>query len=1041
VVRTLPILGTLLLGLGVCAGCRATDRATDEREVATLLDVRFLEGRLTNTRTWSACTPSTTLATASCDGDTTVTAFVRAAASSAQLTSRLGRDTAAESRYLRALVDLRWYGSAPAALDRAVGTLDRLAHERPRDTRALNDLAVALVARAARDSAMLPLLRALDLLDSALAIEATARAAAPYAAAPPAAAARAARFNRALVLERLYLVESARQAWIQVARSEPGTAWGREAAQRAARLTRLSANGAHGPAPRYARERVLPVLGHWARSVLSDDTPGARTALQEARDALRRDTAGVDWTTPAAVAQAGAAATAIDRRALAAGYLALAEGHRQFAASEYERAIPWLTAAADRLRTRRSPLAGWATVYLAFAEIAAGRYGDADRRLSAVLADSASTEPTLAARVRLTLGVSAVRQGRYERALTLYESARPYVAHVGDQEFRGYAAYLRAEALALAGQTAASQDAALGALAVLAPFRASNYLNNQLAAIADEARVEGLRYAALDVTSELLHVAVAVGRPDVMALVVGARARDLAALGRVAAADSDLATADRWAARLPAGRSFDRIRAAVWLARGAVTRPREPRRALPLLGAAARVFGAFAADGYFVSAQYERALAALDAGDTASARRSLHDAVTAGERQASAFLAAGGRASFAETIEHAFDRLIALELDAGNADAAFAQLERARLAAWRRGSARHMTVSSPRTVGRALPANVLVADFALLGDRLAVWTMAHGVTRVRVVHVSRDSIAALVGRALDEARLDPRADVGRPASAALYDLLWRPLQQDLPDAKRVIVIPDRELHRLPFAALWDRSRRRFAIELQEISLAPTAAYVLGAPQHTTSHLDGGLALVIGDPALDDAAGASLGRLPGASAEAADVARLHARAKLLSAHAATVAAVTQWLPQASVLHFAGHAVLDPMRPELSYLALAPGDGTNGRLHAWEIGNLRLSNIRVIVLSACGTQNARSSRAGGVAGLAYSFLGAGAPSIVGTLWSVDDLATHSLVVALHRQLAAGVSPARALRDAQLQALQSADPYARSPVVWAAFTSTGY
>jgi CHAT domain-containing protein len=135
------------------------------------------------------------------------------------------------------------------------------------------------------------------------------------------------------------------------------------------------------------------------------------------------------------------------------------------------------------------------------------------------------------------------------------------------------------------------------------------------------------------------------------------------------------------------------------------------------------------------------------------------------------------------------------------------------------------------------------------------------------------------------------------------------------------------------------------------------------------------------------------------------------------------------------------VLDPMRPELSYLALAPGDGTNGRLHAWEIGNLRLSNIRVIVLSACGTQNARSSRAGGVAGLAYSFLGAGAPSIVGTLWSVDDLATHSLVVALHRQLAAGVSPARALRDAQLQALQSADPYARSPVVWAAFTSTGY
>src|SRR6185436_6227741 len=109
---------------------------------------------------------------------------------------------------------------------------------------------------------------------------------------------------------------------------------------------------------------------------------------------------------------------------------------------------------------------------------------------------------------------------------------------------------------------------------------------------------------------------------------------------------------------------------------------------------------------------------------------------------------------------------------------------------------------------------------------------------------------------------------------------------------------------------------------------------------------------------------------------------------------------------SVVHFAGHAVFNSERPERSYLALAPsGFDDRGVLEARDIGKLRLSGVRVVVLSACSTLNPRPTRTGAIAGLAYSFLRAGAPATISTLWDVSDEATTDLLVSFHRRLASG------------------------------------
>jgi CHAT domain-containing protein len=153
------------------------------------------------------------------------------------------------------------------------------------------------------------------------------------------------------------------------------------------------------------------------------------------------------------------------------------------------------------------------------------------------------------------------------------------------------------------------------------------------------------------------------------------------------------------------------------------------------------------------------------------------------------------------------------------------------------------------------------------------------------------------------------------------------------------------------------------------------------------------------------------------------------------------AVVERLATNTVFHFAGHAIANSVQPELSYLALAPADsGNDGRLRGREIGDLRLSNMQLVVLSACRTLNPRASHVGAISGLAYSFLRAGVPATISTLWDVSDQATTDLLIDFHTRFASGVSAAEALRRAQLTSVRSERPELRAPRAWAAFIYTG-
>jgi len=90
----------------------------------------------------------------------------------------------------------------------------------------------------------------------------------------------------------------------------------------------------------------------------------------------------------------------------------------------------------------------------------------------------------------------------------------------------------------------------------------------------------------------------------------------------------------------------------------------------------------------------------------------------------------------------------------------------------------------------------------------------------------------------------------------------------------------------------------------------------------------------------------------------------------------------------------------------------------------------------VLSGCQSQLGKRSRGDDIIGMSRAFIYAGTPSVIASLWSVDDEATQQLMVAFYTHLKYGQSKAEALRSAQLEIRQKYP----NPYYWAGFVLTG-
>jgi len=267
----------------------------------------------------------------------------------------------------------------------------------------------------------------------------------------------------------------------------------------------------------------------------------------------------------------------------------------------------------------------------------------------------------------------------------------------------------------------------------------------------------------------------------------------------------------------------------VLLVGGEIERVEDPQAALSTLAHVATVYRGLKMDGHLAAALYQEALAARQAGDESGARGRLQEAIGAIERQSASFASPETRATLYETVERVFDATIRIELANGRSDSAFAYLERGRVAAWApdaRLAVGTGTRASLTRIRELLPAHTVFVEYALLPDTLAVWIVSSHGSRAYAVGVRRDSVAQLVDGFTREMG---EPDVGTTsARARLFDLLVTPFATELAGAREIVVVPDRELARVPFAALWNRGTGRYVLEDYRVRTLPSAAFLLAA---------------------------------------------------------------------------------------------------------------------------------------------------------------------------------------------------------------------
>lgn len=123
------------------------------------------------------------------------------------------------------------------------------------------------------------------------------------------------------------------------------------------------------------------------------------------------------------------------------------------------------------------------------------------------------------------------------------------------------------------------------------------------------------------------------------------------------------------------------------------------------------------------------------------------------------------------------------------------------------------------------------------------------------------------------------------------------------------------------------------------------------------------------------------------------------------------------PGATCLHFVCHGTYQPAQPLDSELTLAASESL--KIRDLLDGTLDLAASRLVVLSACetGIFDIRTAP-DEVLGFPVSFLQAGAPAVLSTLWKVSDEASSLLLSRFyHLHLSDGLSAAEALRQASL------------------------
>jgi hypothetical protein len=899
--------------------------------------------------------------------------------------------------------------------EEAVARLRAAAEQSPADPRAWSDLAAAEYMTALRlgRASLYPV--ALAHADRSLSID-------PRLA--------EARFNRALILERLGLTAAAREAWAAYFAVDPASPWAAEARQRRQRLRDSTGDARfRRDLPRMAAAAPPDVeafvdrfrqqsrawaevetLGQWAEAFEQGHVEAASRQLATARvigaALVRLSGESLLHDAVAAIDRA----TQAERRSIAEGHTAYRRGRLAYSRRQPAAAEADLRRAAAAFADARDPMSLMARYYAANTRLDQNDPGDARDELETLRAEALALPRyvALAAQVRWELGLCTMLDGDWSGTALHASAAAEAFQRLGESSSLAFMQTMLATALITLGRP--DEGWALRAKAFDAESSEGRG-DRLLVTIGDAANVE-LRTGRFESAQALLAVEEAMHRTaGDDAQLSGALVRKVL-IGSTLGGMGDPSRVAREAMTIARRIADPAIRARAvadaTFAAGAAALGNEPHQAFALLSQGIDSYAAMGNSLYLPEARLLRARASLKLGDAGAAAHDLQAGIDEMERHVAVAGAVTG-SGVLDARGALFDGLIALLLDRGDLAGAFAYAERARPRRTPSGEARPSVTALQRELAGS---DTAVLELSVLPREVTAFAITADDFAVSRYPIARDDILARAAR-----------DDGETLRA-LYEVFIRGSEPALRKARRLIVAADPALQGVPFAALFDIRTGRYLIERMPVAVTLSASALRAAPPGRGTRSLVALALPAGEENSTVA-------LPEKEAELAELARTYANANLIDADRASLAALAEGANGAGVIHIGGHTARQAGAGEEALLFR--GRGTAADPVTWSrVASLQFGghfDAPIVVLAACETLRAPLSRQAQGMSLGGGFLAAGASSVIGTLVPIADADARQIFLAVHQELARGSSAAAALRHAQLDAI-AAEPRGHAP-----------
>jgi len=307
---------------------------------------------------------------------------------------------------------------------------------------------------------------------------------------------------------------------------------------------------------------------------------------------------------------------------------------------------------------------------------------------------------------------------------------------------------------------------------------------------------------------------------------------------------------------------------------------------------------------------------------------------------------------------------------------------------------KNVKMAGRKDLSGQLPNGTALVEYVIGEDTLVVFVVTGDQLHAKAIRVRSADLKNKV-ETLRALLLRNKTSDWKLPGESLYQTLIEPIAHEgwLQGITSLYIVPHGILHYVPFAVL--QHNKQFLIDNYVIAYLPAASALIQQVRATETSKSM-LAMAPSNT-----------RLQFTGLESKAVAGFFpSRNTLLVGSQATEGSFKKLANGFDVIHLATHGYFNKSNPLLSGLMLEPDDGDDGRLEVHEIMELQLK-ADLVTLSACDTAMGSGyfsevPPGDDLVGLTRAFLSTGTPTVLASLWEINDRSAVGFMSGFYQQL---------------------------------------